>query len=221
MKLTLNTFLSLDGVMQGPGAVDEDTSGGFGQGGWVIPHADMDMGAIVSDWFDKADEILLGRTTYQMMADYWTQVTDPANVVATALNTLPKHVVSTTMTEARWAGSSIIANDVVANVAALKAKPGRELQVHGSCALARTLHDAGLIDEYRLLVFPVVLGAGKRLFETGGVPASFRLVDSRTTGAGVTSLTFQPTAAPEIGRIGVVDGKETVDGDEVVRPAQA
>jgi dihydrofolate reductase len=210
MKLTVNTFLSLDGVMQGPGGADEDTSDGFTRGGWLLPHADEDMGAIVTEWFSKADEILLGRTTYEMMQGYWTQVTDQDNVVAVALNTLPKHIVSTTLTEATWSGSTIISDDVVAAIAALKAKPGGELQVHGSHALARTLHDHGLIDEYRLLVFPVVLGEGKRLFETGSVPASFKLIDTRATGAGAVALTFRPTDAPEIGSLAVVDGKETV-----------
>ncbi|HEX4701529.1 MAG TPA: dihydrofolate reductase family protein [Pseudonocardiaceae bacterium] len=210
MKLTVNTFLTLDGVMQGPGGADEDTSGGFTRGGWLLPHADEDMGAIVTEWFAEADEILLGRTTYDMMQSYWRQVTDPENGVAVALNTLPKHVVSTTLTEATWSGSTIIADDVVATVTALKAKPGRELQVHGSCALARTLHDHGLIDEYRLLVFPVVLGAGKRLFEAGAVPASFKLIESRATSAGAVALTFRPTDAPAIGTLTVVDGKEAV-----------
>lgn len=210
MKLTLNTFLSLDGVMQGPGGADEDRSGGFDQGGWVVPFADEGFGAVVSGWFAQTDEILLGRTTYDMMFTFWSQVTDPGDVVATMLNTRPKHVVTTTLQDPSWQNSSVIAGDVVAEVKKLKAKPGGELQVHGSCGLAHTLHDAGLIDEYRLIIFPVVLGSGKRLFRDGSVPGSLTLVDSTVTSKGAVALTFRPAGEVGIGDIEVVDGKEVI-----------
>jgi dihydrofolate reductase len=213
MKLTLNTFLSFDGVMQGPGGPDEDRSGGFTRGGWLVPHADADMGRIVTGWFSQADVILLGRTTYQMMEKYWSQVTDPHNVVATQLNTRPKYVVSTTLASASWRNSTIIGSGVLDRVAEFKARPGGEIQVHGSCALARTLHEHGLIDEYRLLVFPVVVGDGKRLFPAGCIPTSFTLVSTQVTSAGAVAHTFRPTTAPETGAFAVVDGKEAVRPD--------
>lgn len=193
MKLTVNIFLTLDGVMQGPGGPDEDTSGGFERGGWLVPHADEGFGRIVDGWFAEADAILLGRTTYQMMQPYWEQVTDPDNPVATALNGLPKYVVSTTLTDPTWNNSTVVATDILESVAQLKALPGRELQVHGSCLLARSLHDAGLVDEYRLLYFPVVVGQGKRLFDSGSVPSTFTLEQCVTTNAGAVGLTLRPT----------------------------
>ena len=148
MKLTLNTFLSLDGVMQGPGGPDEDRTGGFDRGGWVVPFVDEDFGAVVSGWFAQTDEVLLGRTTYDMMQTFWSQVTDPDDLVATVLNTRPKHIVSTTLRDPSWHNSSVIAGDVVAAVEQLKARPGGELQVHGSCGLAHTLHDAADADAH-------------------------------------------------------------------------
>ncbi|MCG2621176.1 dihydrofolate reductase family protein [Arthrobacter sp. I2-34] len=209
MKLTLNTFLSLDGVMQGPGGPDEDVSGGFDLGGWLVPHVDEDFGRIVDGWFAQAEALLLGRTTYQMMQPYWEQVTDPDNSVATAMNTLPKYLVSATVTEPTWQNTRVISNDVAGAVAGLKSRPGGELQVHGSHRLARTLHDAGLVDEYRLILFPVALGKGKRLFDDGAVPSAFELVDSTITGAGAVALTLRPKPFGT-GYIGVDDGRGTV-----------
>jgi dihydrofolate reductase len=209
MKLTVHTFLTLDGVMQGPGGADEDASNGFDRGGWLVPHADDDMGRIVDTWFSQADEILLGRSTYDMMQAYWSEVTDPENPVATALNGLPKHVVSTTLTDPTWQNTRVIASDVVDAVSALKEKPGRELQVHGSWQLARTLHDAGLVDEYRLLVFPVVVGSGKRLFADGATTSAYTLVDSEVTSAGAVHLVLRPTAF-RAGEFVVEDGQETI-----------
>lgn len=211
MQLSLNIFLSLDGVMQGPGGVDEDTQGGFDRGGWLVPHGDSDMGRIVDGWFGQAYEILLGRTTYQMMQAYWSQVTDPDDAVSVALNTYPKHVVSTTLTDesADWQNTTVIRGDVVETVRRLEERPGRELQVHGSWQLARTLHDAGLVDIYRLLYFPVVVGQGKRLFDDNAVPSSFRLVATESTAAGATALTLGPTEFSTGGFV-VSDGKEAV-----------
>jgi dihydrofolate reductase len=214
MKLTVHTFVSLDGVMQGPGGRDEDTSGGFEFGGWLVPLFDEDMGRIVNGWFAEADAILLGRTTYQMFQPYWEQVTDPEDAVATALNNLPKYVVSSTLTEATWNNTSILPANFLEAVDDLKSGPGRELQVHGSYRLVRALHDAGLVDEYRLLVFPVVLGQGKRLFETGAAPSAFTLAGSKTTSAGAAYLTLLPTAFGagelEVGEFEVRDGQERV-----------
>ncbi len=183
-ELTITTFLSLDGVMQAPGAPNEDTSGGFTHGGWVFPLADADMGATVVGIFSKADAFLLGRTTYDIFASYWPKVTDPDDLIAGKLNSLPKHVASRTQTRFGWNRSEHI-RDVVKEIGELKQRYPREIQVHGSCDLAQTLIRNDLIDEYRLLTFPVTLGSGKRLFGTGTIPAAMTLVSSSTTGKGV------------------------------------
>jgi dihydrofolate reductase len=210
MRLTLHTFLTLDGVMQGPGGADEDTSGGFERGGWLMPYVDEGFGEIVDGWFRRADAILLGRTTYDMMFRYWSQVTDPENLVAEKLNGLPKYVASGTLADPEWQNTTVLNGDVLERVRDLKEQPGDELQVHGSCMLARDLHAAGLIDEYRLLVFPVVVGQGKRLF-TDGMPASgFTVTEARTTRAGTTYSALTPTPFDSGGTFVVVDGKETV-----------
>lgn len=212
MKLSLNTFVTIDGVMQGPGGPDEDRSNGFDRGGWLVPHADEDMGRIVDqEWFTHADGVLLGRSTYQMMQPYWSALADTGDLTWRVLNTFPKHVVSTTLTDeqADWANTTVIRNDIIGRVRALKARPGRELQVHGSWQLARTLHDAGLVDVYRLLVFPVVVGAGKRLFDDCTAPVAFRTVSCSLTAAGATSLVLEPTSF-SAGAFAVHDGKEAV-----------
>jgi dihydrofolate reductase len=193
MKLTIHEFLTLDGVMQGPGGAEEDTSGGFERGGWLVPHVDQDFGEIVSGWFAPAEAILLGRTTFTAMRGYWTQVTDPNNPVAAALNGLPKYLVSSTVTDPDWGDTTVLAGDPIEQVAGLKERPGGELQVHGSWQLASALHAAGLVDEYRLLRFPVTVGAGKRLFTDDAPATGFRLLESRTTGAGLVYARLEPT----------------------------
>jgi dihydrofolate reductase len=209
MKLTVHTFVTLDGVMQGPGGAEEDRTGGFEQGGWLMPFGDEDFGRIVSGWFKSADALLLGRTTYGLFESFWPQVTDPEDPVATAINTLPKHVVSTTLTDPTWANTTVI-GDAVAGVKELKAESGRELQVHGSCGLVHTLHDAGLVDEYRLLVAPVVLGQGKKLFADGSAPTGFELVETERTGAGCTYLVLRPSGDVRVGEAAVEDGKDVI-----------
>ena len=193
MLLSVHTFVSLDGVMQGPGAPQEDPSNGFERGGWVVPYADQLGGVVDDDWFADADAILLGRTTYQLMQPYWSTITDPDNPVAAALNGLPKYVVSTTLRPetATWDPTEVIAENVTERVAELKQAPGRELQVHGSWQLAQTLHQAGLVDIYRLLVFPVVVGAGKQLFDNGSRPASFDVLSQKPSGS-LTALELRP-----------------------------
>ena len=213
MMLTVNTFVTLDGVMQGPGGVDEDRSGGFERGGWLMPLADADFGRIVDGWFDQTDALLLGRTTYALFAAYWPQVTDPDNVVATALNSAPKHVVSTTLTDPTWAPTSVVGGDrdaVLAQVRALKERPGRELQVHGSHGLVQTLHDEGLVDEYRIIVAPVVVGSGKRLFAEGRVPTGFDLVTTEQTATGCQYMVLRPAGDLEIATATVEDGRDVV-----------
>ena len=183
-ELTLTTFLTLDGVMQAPGGPSEDSSGNFPHGGWLVPHADADMGKTMVELFSKADAFLLGRTTYDIFSAYWPRVTDPNDVIAGKLNSLPKFVASRTQTKFGWNGSSHV-RDVIKDVVDLKKRFSREIQVHGSCGLAQTLIENDLIDEYRLLTFPMVLGTGKRLFGAGAVPATLKLVSSNTTSKGV------------------------------------
>ena len=201
MKLTVHTFLTIDGVMQGPGGADEDTTGGFSRGGWLIPFVDEDFGAVVSSWFSQAGAILLGRTTYTMMHRYWSQVTDPDNIVAVKLNGQPKYVASATLRDPEWQHTTVLSGDVIGQVRQLKQQPGGELQVHGSCGLAHTLHQAGLIDEYRLLVVPVTVGKGKRLFPDEAPATGYTLVESRTTSRGAVYCALRP-APFEAGRVG-------------------
>lgn len=182
-ELTLTTFLTLDGVMQAPGGPSEDTTGDFPHGGWLVPHADEEMGKTMDDIFSKAEAFLLGRTTYDIFAAYWPRITDTDELVANQLNSLPKYVASRTQTTFDWYGSSLI-QDVVGEVGELKQRYSGEIQVHGSCGLAQTLIQHDLIDEYRLLIFPVILGTGKRLFGFGTVPSMLKLVSSSNTSKG-------------------------------------
>src|SRR5260370_31187191 len=152
MKLTVHTFLTIDGVRQGPGGADEDTAGGFNRGGWLVPFVDEDFGAVVSSWFSQAGAILLGRTTYTMMHRYWSQVTDPDNIVGVKLNGQPKYVASTTLRDPEWQHTTVLSGDVIEQVRQLKQQPGGGRQGHGTGAPAHPLPQAGLIDEHRRLV---------------------------------------------------------------------
>jgi len=192
MKLTVHEFLTLDGVMQGPGGAAEDTTGGFSRGGWLIPYADEDFGVIVSSWFSQAEAILLGRTTYTLMHGYWSQVTDQDNVVAAALNGRPKYVASATLRDPEWQHTTVLSGDITDQVRRLKERPGGELQVHGSAGLASALHQAGLIDEYRLLTAPVTVGKGKRLFRDEAPATGYTVAESRTTGRGASYCVLRP-----------------------------
>jgi dihydrofolate reductase len=203
MKLTLHTFLTLDGVMQAPGGPGEDDDGGFEHGGWSFPYGDDDFGAAVVGWFANADAFLLGRKTYQIFAGHWPNVTDPNDPIAGKLNALPKYVASTTLDSVGWNNSALLGGDVVAEVAKLKEQPGNELQVHGSGKLAHTLIDHDLVDEYRLLFFPVHLGSGKKLFRDGGKPAALKLISSTTTSTGVIIATYQPAGPVRYGSYAV------------------
>jgi len=197
-ELTLTTFLTLDGVMQAPGGPGEDESGGFPHGGWLVPHFDEDAGKTMIEIFTKADAFLLGRTTYDLFAAYWPRVTDPNDPIASKLNSLPKHVASRARTMFDWNRSTLVRN-VVKEVGDIKKRYPREVQVHGSCGLAQTLIENDLIDEYRLLTFPVVLGTGKRLFGAGAVPAMLKLVRSGTTNTGVVVSVYRRGGSPKSG----------------------
>jgi dihydrofolate reductase len=197
-ELTMTIFLSLDGVMQAPGAPNEDPSGNFPYGGWLVPHADPDMAKTMFEIFSKADAFLLGRTTYDIFSAYWPKVTDPENLIAVKLNSLPKYIASRTDRAFTW-NNTLPIRDVKTDVAELKRRFTREVQVHGSCGLAQTLIEKDLVDEYRLLTFPVVLGTGKRLFGNGAVPRTLKLVRSSTTSTGVIVSVYRSAGALKTG----------------------
>ena len=202
MKLVVQQFLTLDGVVQGPGGPDEDRSGGFEHGGWLAPYADDVFGQWVVDAIEEADAFLLGRRTYEIFAGFWPNVTDPDNQIATMLNTQPKYVVSTTLDTATWDNTTLLKGDVAGEVSRLQREPGRELQVHGSADLAQTLMRNDLVDTYRLYVAPVVVGTGKRLFPDGAAPAAMRLTDSKQTGTSIVAHTYERAGKPSYGTIG-------------------
>jgi dihydrofolate reductase len=189
-KLIVAEYVSLDGVIQAPGHAGEDDDGGFTQGGWTGPYM-ADHRRYNDEFYQLAGGFLFGRRTYDIFAASWPTVTDEADQIARALNTLPKYVASKTKPEVDWAGTTILDGDVAAAVADLKQQPGKPLVLVGSGQLAQSLQDADLVDEYRLWLHPVVLGGGKRLFRDGGPPASFRLADSQTTSGGLVILTYQ------------------------------
>jgi dihydrofolate reductase len=199
MRLTLHTFLTLDGVMQAPGGPNEDPDGRFEHGGWSFPYGDQDFGATMAGWFANTDAFLLGRKTYEIFSGHWPKVTDRDDPIASKLNALPKYVASTTLDSVDWHNSSLLSGDVAAEVAKLKEQPGNELQVHGSGGLAQTLMEHDLIDEYRLLLFPVHLGSGKKLFRDGAKAAALRLTGTTTTSTGVIIATYEPAGAAQHG----------------------
>lgn len=197
MKLTLTEFVSLDGVSQGPGSPEEDTSDGFTQGGWLVPHMDEAFISRAAEWLGEADGLLLGRRTYDAFARDWPQITDPGDPFTGLMNSLPKYVASQALTEARWNPTTILSGDVASQVAELKERPGRELQIHGSARLAQSLLAAELIDELRLVVAPVVVGYGRRLFPDGGTPAGLRLVSNETTPGGLALQHYEWAGRPD------------------------
>jgi dihydrofolate reductase len=178
--------------VQAPGGPTEDTDGHFEHGGWSFPYGDEDFGSAMVGWFANADAFLLGRQTYDIFSGHWPHVTDADDPIASKLNALPKHIASKTLDSVTWHNSSLLGGDVPADVAKLKEQPGNELQVHGSSGLAQTLIEHDLIDEYRLLFFPVHLGSGKRLFRDDAKPAALRLMSSTTTSTGVIIATYEP-----------------------------
>ncbi len=203
MQLTVTTFLSVDGVYQGPGGPEEDRSGGFDRGGWLVPHFDEATGQFMDGVFRNVDAFLLGRRTYDIFAASWPKATDPNDPVATKLNTLPKYVASGTLKDPEWANTTVIQGDVADAVRELKQREGGELQVHGSGQLVRFLLERDLVDRLNLLVFPVIVGAGRRLFPDSGIATGLALDESRTTPSGVTISVYRPTGRPEFGEIEV------------------
>ncbi len=198
MKLTTITHVSVDGVMQGLGGPDEDRRGGFERGGWALPLFGGEAETFLSEVFLRADAFLFGRQTYEIFAGSWGTGSWGAdqgnNPVSVALNTRPKYVASTTLSDPQWADTTVLSGDAVGE---LKAKPGGELQVHGSGTLVRWLLDNHLVDEIILLTYPVVVGQGSRLFPATGPDTALELVDSRATSGGVTIQLYRPTGRPQ------------------------
>jgi dihydrofolate reductase len=198
-KLVSNMFVTLDGVYQAPGGPQEDTRDGFEQGGWTVPYSDEDFGGFVTEVFGRVGAFLLGRRTYDIFASYWPKVTDPADPIAGKLNALPKYVASATLTDPEWAHTTVISGDLAKEVTALKEHTDGELQLHGSGALVRSLLNLDLIDTIHLLTFPVVLGAGRRLFEEGALPTAFQHTGGLITAAGVSIQSYDRAGRPDYG----------------------
>jgi dihydrofolate reductase len=198
MKLTTITNVSVDGVMQGLGGPDEDPSGGFERGGWALPLFDDEAATLLGQVYQRADAFLFGRRTYEIFAGSWATWDDPGDSpIWTALNTKPKYVASTTLTEPQWANTTVLCGEVAVAIGELKAEPAGELQVHGSGSLVRWLLDNHLVNEMTLLTYPVVVGQGRRLFPDSGPDTALELVDSRATTKGVTIQVYRPTGRPQ------------------------
>lgn len=197
MTLTTTTMVTVDGVMQGPGGPDEDRRGGFDRGGWAGPTGDEQSGRFLADTYSRADAFLFGRWTFECFAEYWgarSQLLD--NPFAQALNAKPKYVVSTSSDSSAWSNSTAITTDVEESIKRLKAAGDGELQVHGSGQLVRWLLERGLVDALSLVVSPIVVGQGTRLFPDSGPDAALELVASRSTPNGILLQTYRPSGAP-------------------------
>jgi len=205
MKLTTVTHVSVDGVMQGLGGADEDR-GGFERGGWALPLFDDEAEAFVGEIFQRAHAFLFGRRTYEIFARSWgtgSWGTDHGNnPISTALNSRPKYVASTTLTDPQWADTTVLSGDVAAAIGELKAMRDGELQVHGSGNLVRFLLDYNLVDEITLLTYPVVVGQGTRLFPDTGPDTALELIESRSTAHGVTIQVYRPAGRPRYAQAG-------------------
>jgi dihydrofolate reductase len=200
-KIIVNTFLSLDGVMQAPGGPGEDPSGGFELEGWSVNYWDAMMGQRMTEIMGNPFDLLIGRKTYDIFAAYWPHASEEQG--AGPLNRATKYVVTRTLERADWAPSQLIKGDVVPRIQRLKEQDGPELQVHGSSNLLQTLMKHELVDRYNLMFFPVVLGRGKRLFGDGAIPVGLRLVDSKTATTGVIIATYEPAGPVTTGSFGL------------------
>ena len=197
MRLTTNTQVSVDGVAQGNGGRDENVAGVFERGGWSSPLFDDEAMSFVIEGYQQADAFLFGRWTYDLFAGYWSGVDPSGNEISAALNSRPKYVMSTTLTDPGWADTTVLSGDLVAAVRELKAKPGRELQVPGSLSVVRWLLAHELVDELTLYVVPVIVGQGARLFPETGPDIALDLIESRTFPKGIAMQVYQPTGRPQ------------------------
>lgn len=199
-KLIVDEFMTLDGVVQAPGGPQEDPSGGFAHGGWQFPYMDEEAGAIILEDIVRNEALLLGRRTYDIFASYWPKA--PADdPIAAKLNAMPKYVASRTLSRVDWHNSRLIGRDVAREVAQIKAKHA-EIHVIGSADFVQTLLRERLVDRLNLWIYPLTLGAGKRLFADGTVPAALKLVRSKVFGNGAILATYEPTGLPTYGTMG-------------------
>ena len=199
MKLTTMTQITLDGVSQGNGeATDQERKEGFDRGGWARGAGDDETRMYINQTYQRADAFLFGRRTYDLFVNSWGTASDMrAHPVGVVLNSAPKYVVSTTLTDPQWENTTVLSGDFMAAIRALKAGPGGELQVHGSSVLVQALLQEGLVDEMTLLTVPVVLGQGRRLFPDAGPDLAFELIDSRIDSKGVAIHVFRPNGRPQ------------------------
>jgi len=197
VKLTTNTQVSVDGVMQANGGPDEKLDPGMERGGWARPLFDDEAMTFVEQFYRRADAFLFGRRTYELFAGYWGAKTDPDDPIAGPLNRQPKYVASNTLTDPQWPGTTVLSGDLAAAIGELKARSEGELQVHGSGALTRWLLENELVDELNLLICPVVVGQGARLFPDAGPDLALELVESRAFPKGITLQVYRPAGRPE------------------------
>jgi dihydrofolate reductase len=197
VRLTTNTQVSVDGVMQANGGRDPILDPGMERGGWARPLFDSEAMAFVDEYYARADAFLFGRRTYDLFAGYWGVRDDLENPIVRALNTKPKYVASNTLTDPQWPDTTVLSDDLAAAIGDLKARPGGELQVHGSAILTRWLLENDLVDEMTLLVCPVVVGQGMRLFPDSGPDVALDLIDSRAFPKGITTQVYRPAGRPQ------------------------
>jgi dihydrofolate reductase len=197
MKLTTVTQVSVDGVVQGNGGPNENRSGGFERGGWARLPFDSEAMTWNDEVYQRADAFLFGRRTYELFAGYWGVREDLENPIVGALNTKPKYVASTTLRDPQWADTTVLSGDLATAIGELKAKPAGELQVHGSGTLIRSLLENDLVDEMNLLIIPVVVGQGMRLFPDNGPDIALDLVESRAFPKGITIQVYRPNGRPQ------------------------
>jgi dihydrofolate reductase len=207
-KIVVATFTSLDGVMQAPGGPQEDPTGGFTLGGWTAPYFDQALGASLGEIFSRPFDLLLGRKTYDIFAAHWPYVTDPHEPIAGVFNRVTKYVASRSNPRLTWQSSQLLGTDIVASLTKLKGEDGPDLLVQGSSDMLQTLWNNSLVDEFSVLIFPVVLGKGKRLFGDGATPAGLKLVKSKTYPTGVIVANYQPDGEVKTGNFQLAEPTE-------------
>ncbi|HLW92025.1 MAG TPA: dihydrofolate reductase family protein [Roseiarcus sp.] len=207
-RIVVATFLSLDGVMQAPGGPQEDPTGGFKFGGWTAPYFDEALGASLGEIFGRPFDLLLGRKTYDIFAAHWPYVSDPNGPIAGPFNRVTKYVASRSKPKLAWRNSQWLGEDVVASLKDLKSQDGPDLLVQGSSGLLQTLWKDGLVDEFSVLIFPVALGKGKRLFGDGAIPVGLKLVKAQSYPTGVIVANYQPDGAVKTGDFQLTEPSE-------------